>query len=82
MAGLYALVRATWDDEAKVWVAENTDIPGLVIEAPDLDALAAKLPGLIQDLLEGENDDSDEIEIPIEAVATFSKRIKVRAHAA
>ena len=74
----YALVRATWDDEADVWVAESPDIPGLVIEAPTLDALVAKLPGLIEDLLEG--DDNDGFEISIEVVASLSQRIKIRAH--
>jgi predicted RNase H-like HicB family nuclease len=46
------VVRATWDDEANVWVAESPDLPGLVTEAPNLSALVIKLPGLIQDLLE------------------------------
>jgi hypothetical protein len=47
-------VRATWDEEASVWTAEGTDLPdgfGLATEAPTLDALNAKLPGMIQDLL-------------------------------
>lgn len=26
-------VRATWDDEAGVWVAESDDVPGLITEA-------------------------------------------------
>jgi predicted RNase H-like HicB family nuclease len=79
--GRYILVRATWDDEAEVWVAESPDLPGLVTEAPDINALAEKLPGLVQDLLESEDDGTDEIEIPIEVVASFSQRVKVRAHA-
>ena len=45
------VVRATWDDEAKVWVAESADLPGLVTEAESLDALDAKLPGLVQDAM-------------------------------
>jgi hypothetical protein len=27
------VVTATWDDEAKVWVVESDDVPGLVTEA-------------------------------------------------
>jgi predicted RNase H-like HicB family nuclease len=44
-------VRASWDDDADVWIAESPDLPGLLTEAPTLDALDAKLPGIIQDLL-------------------------------
>jgi predicted RNase H-like HicB family nuclease len=76
------VVRATWDDEAKVWVAESTDLPGLVTEAESLNALDAKLPGLIQDLLEDANQDGDTIEVPIEVIASYSSRVKVRADAA
>jgi len=46
------LVRATWDDEAKVWVAESDDIPGLVTEAPTREELFAKLRILVPELLE------------------------------
>jgi hypothetical protein len=48
-------------------------------EALTLDA-AEKRPDLVQDLLEGNEDDSDEIDIPIEVVASFSSM--VRHHAA
>ncbi len=51
-AGRVYLVRATWDDEAKVWVAESDDVPGLVTEAATPDQLAAKLRTLVPDLLE------------------------------
>ncbi len=48
------LVFADWDPEAKVWVATSSDLPGLVTEAPDLDALFAKLRVMIPELLEEE----------------------------
>jgi len=51
MSSHLILVRAKWDDEAKVWVAESTDLPGLVTEAESLGKLSEKLPGLILDLL-------------------------------
>ena len=38
-------VRAFWDEEAKVWVAESDDVPGLVTEAPSVDQLIEKLKG-------------------------------------
>jgi len=49
------IVRATWDGEAGVWVAEGVDLPNgfaLATGAATLEALEAKLPGMIQDLLE------------------------------
>jgi predicted RNase H-like HicB family nuclease len=46
------VVSATWDDEAKVWVAESNDVPGLVTEAPTLEALQAKIRVLVPELLE------------------------------
>ena len=54
------VVRATWDNEAKVWVAESGDI-GLVTEAPTMEALRQKVPQMIIDLLEcaGESADFD-----------------------
>lgn len=44
-------VRAEWDDEAAVWVATSDDVPGLVTEAPTLEALDAKLRHLVPELL-------------------------------
>ena len=45
-------VTAHWDTEARVWVADCADVPGLVAEADTLDALATKLEHLIPELLE------------------------------
>ncbi|WP_204351816.1 DUF1902 domain-containing protein, partial [Klebsiella variicola] len=42
--GHLIVVRATWDNEADVWTAESSDLPGLVTEASSLDELDAKLP--------------------------------------
>jgi predicted RNase H-like HicB family nuclease len=44
-------VRANWDEDAKVWVAESDDVPGLVTEAPTVDQLIEKLKGLIPELM-------------------------------
>jgi predicted RNase H-like HicB family nuclease len=77
--GHLIVVRATWDQEANVWTAESPDLPGLVTEASSLDDLDRKLPGLIQDLME--DDANGDMDIPVEVVASFSKRVKVRARA-
>jgi predicted RNase H-like HicB family nuclease len=76
------VVRATWDSEVNVWVAESSDLPGLITEAASLDALDAKLPGLIMDLLNIDDaDDSVDFDIPVEVIASFSRRVR-RTHAA
>ena len=46
------VVQADWDAEAGVWVAIAPNVRGLVTEADTIDALRAKLPGIIIDLLE------------------------------
>jgi predicted RNase H-like HicB family nuclease len=64
--GRLIVVRAVWDSEAGVWTAESEDVPGLVTEAESVEALEAKLPGLIQDLLEDEN--GNEVELPVQII--------------
>ena len=46
------IVRADWDDEAKVWVATSTDIDGLATEADTLEALRGKVLAMVAELLE------------------------------
>ena len=45
-------VHAFWDEEARVWVAESDDVPGLITEADTLEKLSAKLEVIIPELLE------------------------------
>ena len=45
-------IHTFFDDEAKVWVAESDDVPGLVTEAGSIDELIAKLRILIPELLQ------------------------------
>jgi len=73
------VVRAVWDDEAKVWVAESPDLPGLITEAENLNALDAKLPDLIRDLID--DDGEGEAEVPIEVIASYSSRVRLRTPA-
>jgi predicted RNase H-like HicB family nuclease len=67
------VIHADWDPEASVWVATTTDLRGLVTEAESIEALRAKLPGMILDLLE----ESGTVDRPasIEIVARASDRI-------
>lgn len=45
-------VRAEWDADARVWVAESDDVPGLVTEADTIDELVERLRVLVPELLE------------------------------
>jgi predicted RNase H-like HicB family nuclease len=45
-------VRAEWDAEARVWVAESDDVPGLVTEAETIERLIERLQVLVPELLE------------------------------
>lgn len=78
--GRLIVVRAVWDSEAGVWVAESEDVPGLVTEADSVEALEAKLTGLIQDLLEDEN--GSDVELPVYIIAESFSRVHVRTRAA
>ena len=46
-------IKAAWDDEAQVWYVKESNLPGLHIEADTPVELYSKLPGAIEDLLEG-----------------------------
>jgi predicted RNase H-like HicB family nuclease len=67
------VVHADWDPDAAVWVATTQDLKGLVTEADTVEALRAKLPGMILDLLE-EYGISD-IPPSIEIIARASDRL-------
>jgi uncharacterized protein DUF1902 len=69
------IVRAEWDEEAKVWVATSDDI-GVATEADTLEQLTSKVVAMIAELLELEDDDfSDLPEIPIQIMSQQLARI-------
>lgn len=45
-------VRAAWDEDARVFYVEDTNVPGLATEASNPAELEAKLTDLIPELLE------------------------------
>jgi hypothetical protein len=67
------IVHADWDPEASVWVATTQDLRGLATEADSIEALRAKLPGMIIDLLEESG--SSDLPASIEIVARSSDRL-------
>ena len=45
-------IQLLWDNEASVWVATSTDVPGLVLESGSFDALSERVRYAIPELLE------------------------------
>lgn len=46
-------INAEYDSEASVWYVAHSSLPGLHIEGATLPELQERLPGAIEDLLEG-----------------------------
>ena len=65
------IVKAAWDPEAEVWYTEQSNLSGLNLEAETIDGLREKLPGAIEDLLEG----SGEQEVEFELITSGSVKI-------
>jgi len=45
-------IKCTWDAEAGVWYVEESDVPGLVAEAPTLEAMETLLASRVPELLD------------------------------
>lgn len=65
-------VRAVWDAEARVWVAESNDVPGLVTEGASQETLVEKLTSLVPELLELNNHSIDRTK-PIEIIVQYRR---------
>lgn len=68
-------VRATWDEDAKVWVATSADIDGLAVEADTMELLEPKILAAIYDLLELNGVSSDLQEIPVHIMSEHLARV-------
>lgn len=66
------VVSAEWDNEAKVWVAEAANLPGLVTEADTLERLRERLALIVPELL----DEYDESDVAIELIAHSHDHIR------
>ncbi len=73
------IVRADWDDEAKVWVATTTDIRGLAVEAVTFDLLRDAVTGAIADLIEENGFDTDLPEVAVQILGQSILRVPVAA---
>ncbi|MFY9639852.1 MAG: DUF1902 domain-containing protein [Rhodomicrobium sp.] len=69
------LVRADWDDDAKVWVATSADIDGLATEAATLEELRDKVLAMVGELAELNGLSSDLPEIPVHIMSGQTARI-------
>ena len=72
------IVKAEWDSEASVWVAESDDVPGLAAESATLEALRPKVLAMISDLIELNNMEIQLSEIPVHIMAHSLDRLVVR----
>lgn len=68
------LIRAEWDDDAKVWVARSTDIDGLATEAATLEELGDKVLAMVGELAELNGLSPDLPEIPVNIMAGQTAR--------
>lgn len=75
MTSRLILVRALWDDDARVWVASSEDVAGLVTEADTLELLREKILVIIPELLAENGVVSDFAEIPVHIIAEQTARI-------
>ncbi|WP_372426236.1 DUF1902 domain-containing protein [Salinarimonas chemoclinalis] len=79
MASRLVLVKAVFDDEADVWYVEHSSLPGLAAEATSLDALIARLPGMVADLIEENGFEGGAVEeVALEVVASHGQRVALR----
>ena len=46
------LIKVTWDNDARVWITESDDVPGLVLESGSFDALVERVRVTVPELLE------------------------------
>ena len=69
------IVRASWDPEARVWVARNEDVPGLVAEAATFEVLQDTVLTRIGELNSLNGSQSTLPEIPVHILAELTVRI-------
>lgn len=79
MTRMMIVVRASWDEEAGVWVATSEDVPGLVIEAESQDQLHERAQALIPELLAENDGFGDMPEVPMVVMTETLTRLRLRA---
>lgn len=72
------IIKADWDNEARVWVASSDDVPGLATEAETYERLLDKLRVIVPELLEANGLIENHQDIPIELLAERKERLHFR----
>ena len=75
------VVKAEWDSDASVWVAQSDDVPGLVAESASLEKLRPKVLAMISDLIELNKMQVQLSEIPIHIVTHSLDRMFITSAA-
>ena len=73
------VVKAMWDEEARVWVAESDDVPGLVTEAATQQELIRKLEIVVPELLEANDLLGRRTTIPFRMESIYDRTLKVHS---
>jgi hypothetical protein len=61
------IINARWDGEAQVWLANSTDVPGLVVEAESWPAMIEEVRLVLPDLLELSDQSADKLSLIFKA---------------
>ena len=77
MSKMRYVVKAIWDEEARVWVAESDDVPGLITEAPTQQELIRKLEVMVPELLEANDLLGRRTTIPFRVESIYDKTLRV-----
>jgi len=57
----------SWDEEASVWIAECSELPGLILESGSFDALIERVKIAVPDLLELDKTKANQIKLHFKA---------------
>lgn len=75
-------VTACWDDEAKVWYVDETDVPGLATEAPTVEKLIERIMAVFPELIAANRhliNDAHDVDLPLSVMAKRLERVRVSA---
>ena len=61
------VVKAHWDDAAKVWLATSDDVPGLVVEADTWAGMISETQLVLPELLDASGQAGDKLSVTFKA---------------
>jgi Domain of unknown function (DUF1902) len=71
MVSRLIVVKLAFDSDANVWYVDHSSLEGMSGEAETMEAMVARIPCLVADLLEEQGgDQSSTVEVPIEIIAS------------